>query len=160
MQIALARIARQASSRAQVADVLARKGVPVEAASRALDRCVALGYLDDASFAQAFVRQRVAKRGTAPSVLRQELHRAGVADDETRTALEGVDIDAVTEAATDLVRRRVRSMAGLDPATRQRRLINLLLRRGHSGRSATSVVAAVLAEVNRPVEEQFDDQPE
>src|SRR3954454_11602163 len=80
-------------TRKQLADLLARRGVPEEAAVAVLDRFGEGGVIDDAAFAQAWVNSRQAGRGLARRALRAELHAKGVDAEVAAAAVALVDDD-------------------------------------------------------------------
>jgi regulatory protein len=60
-------------TRQQLADLLATRGVPDDAAEAVLDRYTEVGLIDDAAFARAWVSSRQAGRGLARRALSSEL---------------------------------------------------------------------------------------
>jgi len=140
-QIVLSQISVSAKSRHQLAQVLARRAVPAEAAEEALERFTELGYIDDAAFARAWVDSRQRTRGLAAAALRRELRDKGIeAEIIDAVLLECVDGDAERVAAGDLVDKRLRSMRGVERDTATRRLVSMLARKGYSSSVAYSVV--------------------
>jgi regulatory protein len=131
-------------TRHQLADLLARRGVPAEAASAVLDRFGEVGLIDDAAFARMWVSSRQAGRGLARRALTAELRAKGVDPEVAAEAVEAVDDDDEREAARQLVERRLRSMQRLDRVTATRRLIGMLARKGYGGGMASAVVREVL----------------
>ncbi len=127
-------------SRAQLEQKLAAKDVPEDVAVEVLDRFEEVGLVDDRAFAAGYVQSRSSGRGRR--ALAQELRRKGVDDETAAEALEVVDGESQTEAARNLVRRKLRSTAGLEPAVRERRLFGMLARRGFP----TDVVLRVVRE--------------
>jgi regulatory protein len=138
--IVLTKLAAQPRSRAELADLLAKRHVPDDVAQRVLDRSEEVGLVDDAAFARAWVESRQASRGLARRALAQELRRRGVEDNVARGALDGVDPGAEEEAARVLVRRRLRSMRSVSPEARVRRLTAMLARKGYTGAVVFRVV--------------------
>jgi len=130
----------QARSRQELADKLAKKHVPDDVATRLLDRFEEVGLVDDAAFARAWIQSRATGKGLARRALSQELRRKGVDDETVREALEELDPDDEREAARALVRKRLRSMRGLDETVATRRLVGMLARKGHSPGVAYAVV--------------------
>jgi regulatory protein len=118
-------------TRAQLADALAAKGVPQDAAEAVLNRFTEVGLIDDAAFAQAWVSSRQAGRGLATRALAEELRRRGIDRETVSQALATVDPAAEEAAARMLVQRKLRSMRGLDPAVARRRLLAMLARKGY-----------------------------
>jgi regulatory protein len=139
-RILLDQLTGQARSRAELRAKLARKHVPDELAERLLDRFEEVGLVDDATFAQAWVTDRQRSRGLAPRALAQELRRKGVDDDTAREALDQVTDEDQEEAARALVRRKLRSLRGVDEATAIRRVTGLLARKGYGPGLAFRVV--------------------
>jgi regulatory protein len=131
-------------TRAQLAELLARRGVPDEAAGTVLDRFTEVGLVDDAAFARAWVSSRQAGRGLARRALRAELRAKGVEPDVAAEAVELVDDDDERDAARVLVARRLAGMSRLDRATATRRLLGMLARKGYSGGMAAAVVREAL----------------
>ena len=85
--ICLRALTGAAKTRKQLADLLAKKGVPDEAATAVLDRFTEVGLIDDAAFARAWVSSRQAGRGLARRALSAELRAKGV---EPEVAAEAV----------------------------------------------------------------------
>ena len=130
----------QARSRKELREKLARKDVPDELAERLLDRFSEVGLVDDAAFARSWVESRQRSRGLARRALAQELRRKGVDDETARSALDDVDPEQEEQAARMLVRKKLRSLRGVDHATATRRLAGLLARKGYPAGLAFAVV--------------------
>jgi regulatory protein len=136
----------QARSRKELREKLAKKDVPDELAERLLDRFTEVGLVDDAAFARSWVESRQRSRGLARRALAQELRRKGVDDETVRAALDEVDPDDEEEAARQLVRKKLRSLRGVDRATATRRLAGLLARKGYPAGLSFAVVREELGE--------------
>jgi len=109
----------------------------VEGALKALEGSP---FLDDRAWASAYVAgTRGRERSTA--LLRRELRSKGVSQLDAAAAVEKHN-DA--EAALVAARKRVRSLGGLDPAVRTRRLRDYLLRRGFASSAVREATEAVL----------------
>jgi regulatory protein len=139
-KILLDQLTGQARSRKELADRLAKRNVPAAVATRLLDRFEEVGLVDDEAFARSWVASRQGSKGLARRALAQELRRKGVDDETARQALDEMDPADEDAAARALVRKRLKSMAGLDEATRTRRLVGMLARKGYSPGTAFAVV--------------------
>jgi regulatory protein len=136
----------RARTRAELSGQLTKRGYPDDIRDRVLDRLVAAGLVDDADFAQEWVRSRRANSGKSKRALAAELHAKGVDNDVITTALGGLDAAAERERAEQLVRARLRREAlGDDDARVSRRLAAMLARRGYSQTLVGEVVVAELA---------------
>jgi regulatory protein len=131
-------------TRQQLADLLAQRGVPGEAAETVLDRFTEVGLIDDAAYARAWVSSRQAGRGLARRALSAELRAKGVDPEVAAEAVDAVDDDDEREAARRLVARRVGAMGRLDRVTASRRLVGMLARKGYNGGLAAAVVREAL----------------
>jgi len=131
-------------TRQQLADLLAQRGVPDDAAETVLDRFTEVGLIDDAAYARAWVSSRQAGRGLARRALSAELRAKGVDPDVAAEAVEAVDDDDEREAARRLVARKVGAMRRLDRVTASRRLVAMLARKGYNGGLAAAVVREAL----------------
>jgi regulatory protein len=139
-KILLDQLTGRARSRSDLAGKLAQRNVPDDVAARLLDRFEEVGLIDDAAFAREWVAQRQEGRGLARRALAQELRRKGIDDQVSREALGAIDEEDEVEAARMLVRRKLRSVRGLDNDKAVRRLVGMLARKGHSSGVAYRVV--------------------
>jgi regulatory protein len=153
-EIVLRKLTGQARSRGELAKALAQRHVPQQTAAEVLDRFEEVGLVDDAAFAESWVRSRQSRRHLSKRVLRQELLRKGVDRDEIDNALEQIDPDDEYAAARDLATKKFRSITGLDRVVAYRRLAGALGRRGFGSGTISRVLAEVLD--NTPVDDTPD----
>jgi len=147
-QIALRLLESQPRTRADLAQAMARRGVPADAATAVLDRFTEVGLIDDEAFAAAWVTSRHNGRGLGRRALSQELRKRGVDNDTIREAVSTVSADDERDAAATLVERRLRSMTRLPRDTQVRRLVAMLARKGFSQSLAMTVVLEALADAD------------
>ena len=145
---AVAFILRSTRQRPQTEAEIERKLVdrsveePVRRA--AIDRAKALGALDDAAFARAWVADRGEGRGYGIPRLREELTRRGVDTVIVEDALDTLADRDTVAVASELARQRVRRLpASLDAEAVARRLAGYLVRRGYEQGLATRVALTV-----------------
>jgi regulatory protein len=156
--ILLYHLGRQMRTRSQLAERLKKKEIPDDIAEAVLDRFQELHLLDDAQYAETFIRSRHAERGLAKRALGYELRKRGIDDDTAAEALETLDEDQEAATARRLVEGRLRATKNLDAQVRIRRLIAMLARKGYSGSLALRVVREALAqEVDDELAESLDD---
>ncbi|SDJ18530.1 regulatory protein [Frankineae bacterium MT45] len=137
--ICLQQLATRARSRAELSAVLLRRGVPQEAAEPVLDRFAELGLIDDAAYAGMVVRAQHAERGLSRRAVALSLRQRGVSDSDAESALSAIDAESELHTARRLAEKKLRSLAGLDTSTQQRRIFGLLARRGYSAGLAARV---------------------
>jgi regulatory protein len=155
-EICLRLLTDRARTRQELAQALARKGVPDEAAAEVLDRFAEVGLVDDAAFAGQWVRSRHTYRGLGRRAIAVELRRKGVADGVAKEALAEVDTESEDRRARELIDRKLRSMAvdtAEQRATAARRLVGMLARKGYGAGTAYRVVREALAEQGADADE-------
>jgi regulatory protein len=143
-QICLQMLITAPRTRAQLAAVLSRRGVPVAAADAVLGRFAEVGLIDDAMFARAWVESRHHSRGLAGRALAAELVRRGVAPDDVRAAVGELGPGQEAATARALVTRKLDSTRGMPLQARVRRLIGILARKGYPPALAYRVVREAL----------------
>ena len=143
-RLVLRRLTAAPRSRAQLEADLADRDVPDEVAERVLDRLTEVGLVDDAAFAEMWVRTRHAGRGLSRAALGRELRDKGIDDETVRDALEDIDPAAEVAAAAALVAKRLSATRGLALEVRLRRLTGMLARKGYPGGMAMRVVRDAL----------------
>ncbi|GLW91535.1 hypothetical protein Aglo03_23510 [Actinokineospora globicatena] len=137
-------LAARDRTRLELAQVLRRKEIPDDIAEVVLGKFDAAGLINDAAFAESWVRSRHAHRGLGRRALATELRRKGVDDEVVAEAVAAVDADAEQERAADLVAKKLGAMRALDEQTKIRRLVAMLARRGYGEGMAYRVVRAAL----------------
>ena len=137
----------RARTRAELEGQLAKRGYPYDVSKRVLDRLTQVGLIDDADFAEQWVRSRRANAGKGKRALAAELRTKGVDNDVIMAALDGIDAGPERQRAEKLVRDRLRreKLGDDDDAKIARRLVGMLARRGYSQTMAFDVVKDELA---------------
>ena len=137
----------RARTRAELEGQLAKRGYPDDVSKRVLDRLTQVGLIDDADFAEQWVRSRRANAGKGKRALAAELRTKGVDNDVIMAALDGIDAGAERQRAEKLVRDRLRreKLGDDDDAKIARRLVGMLARRGYSQTMAFDMVKDELA---------------
>lgn len=146
--IVLRQLTVSPKSRLQLSRKLAERNVPEDVAEAVLDRFEEVRLIDDAEFADMWVRSRSQTRKLARGALRRELADKGIAPDTAALALEQVSDEDEENAARELVRRKLRGFSGSeDRAERDkitRRLASMLARKGYQPSQAFRIVSEVL----------------
>jgi regulatory protein len=144
---ALNMIALRARSAAELRRLLVRKGEPADVVDVAIERLLRAGFLDDSSFARQFARSKTVGAGLSRRRVQQELARRGVARDIAESAIAEVfaeeqidDADTIDRVA----RKKVKSLARLDPQVQRRRLYAFLARRGYEMDDIARTIRAVV----------------
>jgi len=141
--LAMRALARRPWARRELETMLRKRGAGAGEVGDVMTKLSGAGLLDDASFAAAFVRSRIATRGASVWLLRRDLARKGVARDVADLAIsavmadEEIDEDALARREA---RKKYRSLARLEPAVARRRLAAYLQRRGFSAGVVRTVV--------------------
>ena len=131
---ALNLLAFRARSSSELTRSLVRKGEEKPHVDWAVARLVEQGLLDDAAFARSFARVKVVGGKQSRRRVQQDLARKGVSRTLSDEAIETVfEEEAVDQRAIvgEAARKKLRSLAGLDPAVQRRRLYGFLARRGY-----------------------------
>jgi regulatory protein len=112
-----------------------------------LDRLAEVGLVDDAGFAEQWVRSRGVNAGKGKRALAAELRTKGVDNEVITAALADIDAGAERERAEQLVRDKLRRerLGDDDDAKVMRRLVGMLARRGYHQSMALDVVTVELA---------------
>lgn len=139
-EVCLSQLGFGPRTRKELADTLAKKGVPDEAAEQVLGRFAEVGIIDDALFASMWVTSRHRGRGLAGRALSQELRRKGIDDELVREAVAELDPEQESATARAMVRRKLAGTRSLTPDQRVRRLAGMLARKGYGPGLAFRIV--------------------
>ncbi|WP_311379563.1 regulatory protein RecX [Arthrobacter sp. ISL-48] len=144
----LRQLTNSAKSRLQLSRKLAERNIPEDVAEAVLDRFQEVRLIDDAEFADMWVRSRSQSRKLAKGSLRRELAEKGIDPETAAAALEQLSDADEEAAARQLVERKLRPGTDLsDGAERDkitRRLVSMLARKGYQPSQAFRIVGEVL----------------
>lgn len=142
-------LAYSAKTRGQLRKKLQAEGFEAELIEPLLDKFEAAKLIDDAEYAETFVRQKSRTKKLSRAALRRELAERGVCGEEAENALAQRTDEQEREDAAELVRKKLRP--GMDLSDRAekdrvtRRLLGMLARRGYSSSVSMSVIREELA---------------
>jgi regulatory protein len=146
--IVLRQLTTSPKSRLQLSRKLAERNVPEDVAEAVLDRFEEVRLVDDAEFADMWVRSRSQTRKLAKGALRRELADKGIDPEIAAGALDQLSDADEESAARELVERKLRGFTGgEDRAERDkitRRLASMLARKGYQPSLAFRIVGEVL----------------
>jgi len=141
-------------SRLQLARKLAERNIPEDVAEAVLDKFQEVRLINDAEFADMWVRSRSQSRKLAKGALRRELAEKGIDQETAAAALEQLTDADEESAARTLVERKLRPGTDLsDRAERDkavRRLASMLARKGYQPSQAFRIVNDVLDSPHDP----------
>lgn len=143
-------LGRQAYTTGQLRDKLSRKGASAETVTRVLDKLKELKLVDDALFAEAFVRTRGRIKGS--NRIRQELFQKGVPETLVDQAVAGLDETTQLGSATALAEKNRWRWKG-EPREQYSKAYAFLARRGFPG----DVVRGALERAFSERDESLDD---
>ena len=123
---------------------LKEKELPPEVTEAAVERLMALGYLDDEAFARYWVQNRAEFKPLSHRALRQELRQKGIADSIINEVLAGQDEQGLAYEAAQGQLRRLRQKT---PREFKTKMSAFLQRRGFSYSTTQDVVVRIIEEM-------------
>jgi regulatory protein len=140
-------LAARPRSQDELRQALQRKGFDDETSETLLGRLNKAGLVDDAAFAESWVRARHIHKGLARSALVMELERKGIDSDVASQAASEVDKESEEQRARELVRKKLSTLGGdVDEQTTIRRLLSMLGRKGYPQGLSYTVIREELRE--------------
>ncbi|EHR62488.1 regulatory protein RecX [Saccharomonospora cyanea] len=139
-------LAARPRTKDELRQALRRKGFADDVGERLLGKLDDAGLVDDAAFAETWVRSRHTHRGLARKALIAELKHKGVDPEVAAEAAGEIDAAAEEQRARELVRKKLRTMVDVDEQKATRRLLGMLARKGYSQGLAYRVVREELRE--------------
>ncbi|HKN52590.1 MAG TPA: regulatory protein RecX [Amycolatopsis sp.] len=130
----------------ELRQALRRKGFDDETSESLLGKLDRAGLVNDAEFAELWVKSRHANRGLSRTALVAELRRKGVDGELAEQAAGEVDRESEEQRARELVRKKLGSLGNVDEQAALRRLLGLLARKGYPQGLAYTVIRDELRE--------------
>ncbi len=142
--VCLRLLTTRARSRAELEAQLTKRGFPDDVSARVLDRLTEVGLVDDAAFAEQWVRERRTNAGKGKRALASELRTKGIDAEVIAETLDSIDAGEWRVRAEELVAAKLRRENLDDEMKVTRRLVAMLARRGYSQGMAFDVVSTQL----------------
>ena len=134
---------------------LRNKEVAPEIINRVISQLEAVGYVDDAAFAEFWVRNREDFRPRSVWALRGELRTKGISDEMIELAVESID---EAESAYRAAQSQARRLAHQDYQVFRRRLGGFLQRRGFNYSVVKQVVERLWSECSGDQQDARDNE--
>lgn len=161
--VVLRQLSAAQKTRHQLAEKLRQRELPDDVIDEVLDRFSEVELIDDASFAESWVRSRHQSRGLSRRMLQRELQQRGVCAEDIEQALAQLSDEDERTAADALIQQKLARTTipeSTDAESRKqrdrmvRRLVGMLARKGYSPGMAFSVVTdAMQADDLDPIDE-------
>jgi regulatory protein len=148
-------LARRPRSRAEIERYLHGRKLADGEAAAVLGRLADRGWIDDRGFARTWVENRQAFRPRSARMLRAELRKFGIPDEEAREALEGMpEGKSALDAARKKAPRLARAVAAHPRARLEflRKMTAHLASRGFDFELSRETARSVWEEFSRPAE--------
>ncbi|MEW6285932.1 MAG: RecX family transcriptional regulator [Chloroflexota bacterium] len=156
LQQALLFLSYRARSESEIRKNLRKHEIPEAVIEETLERLRRDGLANDNQFAQAWVENRSTFRPRSRRMLALELCQKGLNDEAAKTALAGVDDEAL---AYEAAQKRASRLRGLEWSEFRTKLSGFLARRGFSYPVIASAVTRVWNEAHAE-EQHFEEEDE
>ncbi|MEP0804188.1 MAG: RecX family transcriptional regulator [Chloroflexota bacterium] len=156
LQQALLFLSYRARSEAEIRRNLRKHEIPEAVIEETLERLRRDGMANDSQFAQAWVENRNTFRPRSRRMLALELRQKGLDDEAAKSALEGVDDEAL---AYEAARKRAARLRGLEWSEFKIKLSGFLARRGFSYPVILPIVTRVWNETHAE-EQHYEEEDE
>lgn len=156
LQQALLFLSYRARSESEIRKNLQKHEIPEAMIEETLERLRRDGLANDDQFARAWVENRSAFRPRSRRLMALELRQKGLDDEAAKSALEGVDDEAL---AYEAAQKRANRLKGLERSEFRTKLSGFLARRGFSYSVIVPVVARVWNETHAE-EQHFEEEDE
>ncbi|WP_055108391.1 regulatory protein RecX [Paenibacillus ihumii] len=154
---ALLYLSRKPRTAYEIAIRLGEKGWSEDTVGEVLRRLTQEGLIDDAAYAQEWVRQRVGNRGKGKLWVRHELIQKGIAKPLVEEALGEVSEEDEYNSALQLGRKKWNSTTG-EPIDKKRKTGAYLMRRGYSGGLVAKVIRDLVHQDGQENAEDWEEE--
>jgi regulatory protein len=116
-------------------------------ADDAIRRLVDNGLLNDAKYAEQYVRSKMLSTGASERRLNQDLYRKGIKAEISRAAIANVIADEEIDTSVvieQVARKKLAQLGDLEPLVLRRRLFGFLARRGYDIDQIKAVVGRLV----------------
>lgn len=139
-------LGRKAYTSSALLERLQRRGYSADESNDAVSYLTGIGYLNDQTYADDFVRAR-AQTGHGPRQISWELRSRGIEAEEVERAVSSLDLEQQREQATAVAASRLRRASADDPKVCQR-VLRYLMQRGYEYSLAAEVISQLMADLD------------
>lgn len=144
-------IEKRMQSRKELEQKLTRQEYGPAVIASVLDQLTEMNYVNDARFAESRAESAAKYKHHGPNRARMELAKKGVERETARQAVEQVyESHDSMATARDLARKKMKSLARLEPHVARRRLMGMLLRRGFTFDTIKPVIDEAIGGFDAP----------
>lgn len=153
-QVAIHYLSSKMRTEKEVRDKLLSYEILPEFIDEAIEKLKKMNYLNDAMYASAYVRTAIATTKKGPYVIRTELLKKGVHEDDCEEALEQYTYEEQFDHAYQLADRQVQRLSTKSPRQAKQQLYVFLMRKGYSGSLTQEVLSELSFDIQK--EEQWE----
>jgi regulatory protein len=154
-QQAMLYLSYRARSEAEIRQNLRKHEIPEPVIEQTLERLRQARLADDHEFARAWVENRNTFRPRSRKALAIELRQKGISEEASRTALDGLDEEAL---AYEAARKRAGRFEGQDWTMFRKKMSEFLARRGFPYAVIAPIVSRIWNEQHAGQDQSIDDE--
>lgn len=152
--LAIKYISTKMRSKKEVREYLSKKEIDSDSINNVISLLSKEKYLDDDSYAKAFVNDKVLLTNDGPNKIKSKLIELGVNSDSIDNALESFDIDTQSNKVSKIVKRLVETNRNKSATFLKNKIITYLVNLGYDRSVINSILSTVVIKNNKDIEKK------
>lgn len=140
MEIGIKYISVRLRSIKEIRDYLIKKGASESESDKATNELIRLGYLDDNTFAKAFIKDKLNFTNMGDYKLKKELERLGIDNSIIEENLNNIENNIYEERMKKIIEKDIRTNKKYDGIKLKNKIYNHLLSQGYSKERVITII--------------------
>ena len=152
--LAIKYISTKMRSRKEVREYLSKREIDNDSINSVISLLIKEKYLDDDSYAKAFVNDKVLLTYDGPNKIKSKLNELGVNNDSISKALENFDIDTQKDKVSKIIKKMIETNRSKSATFLKSKILNYLINLGYDRTIINSILSTVVIKHDKDIEKK------
>ena len=152
--LAIKYISTKMRSRKEVREYLSKREIDNDSINSVISLLIKEKYLDDDSYAKAYVNDKVLLTNDGPNKIKSKLNELGVNNDSISKALENFDIDTQKDKVSKIIKKMIETNRSKSATFLKSKILNYLINLGYDRTIINSILSTVVIKNDKDIEKK------
>ena len=152
--LAIKYISTKMRSRKEIREYLSKREIDNDSINSVISLLIKEKYIDDNSYAKAFVNDKVLLTNDGPNKIKNKLNELGINNEAINNAIEVFDIDTQKEKVSKIIKKMVETNRSKSATFLKSKIITYLVNLGYDRPVINSILSTVEIKNNKDIEKK------
>ncbi len=152
--LAIKYISTKMRSRKEIREYLSKREIDNESINNVISLLIKEKYIDDNSYAKAFVNDKVLLTNDGPNKIKNKLNELGINSEVINNAIEAFSIDTQKDKVSKIIKKMVETNRSKSATFLKSKIINYLVNLGYDRSIINSILSTIEIRNNKDIEKK------